>query len=298
MDFRFLTYLINPAEVWHSAMYNAHRWFWAASVLLGMFLLYTAIFATGVFLNLTLLQEQWLLHRPLTGVDCVFHLWASLGEVPVSLLLTLILGIGCLCLGYRRRILPYLLLVLLLGVSTEFAGKQLFPQPIPVSFSTGREALNCPQIEDQPYTVKLLVLLGMWLQAPPMPPQSIRDAQYSATTPFTLDNTYTEYSYPSGHAIRWSFLGLVTCWLVWRHFRRRNLRMLRGLFMALALVVAFTGGFAQFYIGAHLTTDLIAGYLLGAGSACCAIGILLQNKMSPGGLSVSDKCKSPTSVVK
>jgi len=278
MDFRFLAFLINPAEVWHSAMYNSHRWFWAASALLALFLLYTAVFATGVFLNLTLLQEQWLLHRPLTSVDCIFHMWVHLGEAPASAFFTLILSIGCLWLGYRRRILVYLLLILLLGVGVEFVGKELFPQSIPVSFNAGGEALHCPQIEGQPYAVKLAVLLGMWWQAPPVPPESIHDAQYSATTSYTLDDTYTEYSFPSGHTIRWSFLGLTVCWLVWKHMRRRRLHVLRGPLMTLALAIALVGGLAQFYIGVHLSTDLIAGYLLGASSACCAIGLLLQNE--------------------
>ncbi len=256
---------------------TAHKWFWAAFVLLAFFLVYTAIFSSGVLLNLTLQLEQWLLHRPLTGVDCIFRVWARVGEVSFSLLFTLLLGIGCLLLGYRRRVLPCLLLLLLLGAGVEFEGKQLFPQPLPVSLRLGIDSLQCPQIEGQPYSMKLLVLLGIWWKVPEIPPEGVRNGQYSATTPFTLNNAPPDYSYPSGHAIRWGFLGLVACWLVWRHMSRGILRVLRWLLMAFALAVAFGGGFAQFYIGFHLATDLIAGYLLGASTACYAIGLLLRN---------------------
>lgn len=45
-----------------------------------------------------------------------------------------------------------------------------------------------------------------------------------------------------------------------------------------AAAVTFGGGFAQLYIGVHLTTDIIAGYLVGASPACCTIGVLLRNE--------------------
>jgi membrane-associated phospholipid phosphatase len=43
----------------------------------------------------------------------------------------------------------------------------------------------------------------------------------------------------------------------------------------LFLVVSFFGGFMQFYIGVHTLADTIAGYLLGAAAASCAIGFLI-----------------------
>lgn len=59
--------------------------------------------------------------------------------------------------------------------------------------------------------------------------------------------------------------------------RKPSLRVVRWLLIILALLVAVGGGFAQFYIGYHLGTDVLAGYLIGASSACCAIGLLLRN---------------------
>lgn len=61
--------------------------------------------------------------------------------------------------------------------------------------------------------------------------------------------------------------------------RRRGLRAFRVLLMVLALVFAFGGGFAQFYLANHLPTDVICGYLIGFGFACLAIGMLLRNAL-------------------
>ena len=96
-------------------------------MLLAFFLLYTAIFLTGALLSPTLRLEQWLLHRPLTGIDWVLHQWKKFGEVPMSLFFTFLLGIGCLWLGYRRRVLPYLLLLMVLGIGSEAVENKSFP---------------------------------------------------------------------------------------------------------------------------------------------------------------------------
>jgi len=253
-------------------------WFLAVLVLLVLFIIYTAIFSTGVLLYPNLQLEQLLLHRPLTGIDCVFFEWKLFGEVWFSLLLTLALGIVCLFLGYRRRVLPYLLLLLLLGVGAEYVGKQYFPQVVPVNMQVGINSLACPQMWREPRSVKIMVTLGMWWEAPAVHPRRVAYERYSASAPLIFDeNANVEYGYPSGHAIRWCFIGLVVCWLAWRHIKSR---LLRAFLMALALVVVPGGGFAQFYIGMHLATDVVAGYLLGASSACCAIGLLLLNKTS------------------
>jgi membrane-associated phospholipid phosphatase len=255
----------------------AHKCFGLALVLLAFFLLYTAIFLTGALLSPTLYLEQWLLHRPLTGIDCVFHQWKRFGEVPMSLFFTFILGIGCLWLGYRRRVLPYLLLLMLLCIGSEVVGKQIFPQPVPVSLELGMSNLGCQQMSEQsPLSLELRLVLGMWWEAPRAPAWRIHRTLVSATTPFTLDVTATHQGYPGGHAIRWMFLGLILSWLVWKHVRKR---LLRRLLLVITLVVAFGGGLLLVYTGSHLVTDLLAGYLIGASAACCAIGLLAQNEI-------------------
>ena len=253
----------------------ARKWFMWALLLLVLFGIFTAILATGILLYPTLYVERWLLHRPLTAVDCMFFEWKQLGEVGFSLFFMLVLATTCLLLGYRRRIFLYLFLLLLLGVGAEYVGKNQFPQIIPANTQFGINSLACPQIWQQPRTVKLEVALGMWWQAPPVRARRLENEQYSASAPFIFDDNATiAFGYPSGHTLRWDFLGLVACWLCWRHVKRRILRVL---LMAIALVVAFGGGFAQFYIGQHLSTDLVGGYLLGTSLACCAIGLLCIN---------------------
>jgi membrane-associated phospholipid phosphatase len=236
----------------------------------------TAIFAAGIFLYPMLHVEQLLVQRPITGVDCVFSEWARLGEIDGGIFFTLILGIVCLLLGYRRRVLPYLLLLLLLGVGVEYVGKQVFPQPVPDRLNIGLISLRCPQLSRQPRSVCWSVAVGMWWEAPKIPARRIEIAHYAAIAPLIIDDDATiNYGYPSGHALRWSFLGLVACWLCQRHIRRR---LPRTLLMVLTLLITFGGGFAQFYIGNHLGTDVIGGYLLGLSAACCAIGLLQRNQ--------------------
>ena len=260
---------------------TARKWLWAAVVFLSIFLVYTTIFSTGTLLIPTIGQEQWLLHRPLTGADCTLRIWASAGDGPFSIFFTLVLSAVCLRLGYRRRVPFYLLILLLFSVGIEFVGKQFFPQPLPQRVDVGLNALDCPQIDGQPIATKALMLLGMWWAAPPPTQQALLEAQRGAAPlfdPHTETLVPTENSYPSGHAIRWSFLGLIACWLAWRHMRHGHLRALRFPVMVVALILALGGGFAQFYVGAHLSTDVIAGYFAGFGFASWAIALLLRNQ--------------------
>ena len=264
----------------------SHKWFGLALVLLALFLLYTAIFLTGALLLPTLYLEQWLLHRPLTGIDCVFHQWKRFGEVPMSLFITLSLGLGCLRLGYRRRVLPYLLLLTGLCIGSEVVGKQIFPQPVPVSLESGMGNLGCQQMSEQsPLSLEVRLVLGMWWEAPRAPAWRIERTRASAHTPFTLAATLPHQGYPSGHAIRWMFIGLILTWLAWKYVRKR---LLRKLLLAITLAIAFGGGLLLVYTGSHLVTDLLAGYLIGASAACCAIGLLAQNEVR-GNVAVTKK---------
>ena len=262
----------------------AGKWFWAALVLLSIFLVYTAILSTGAFLIPTIQQEQWLLHRPLTGIDCVFDTWATADTGPPGLLLLLALAVVCLRLGYRRRVLFYLVVLFVLSVGIELAGKQLILQPLPRRVEIGLTALDCPQINNQSTFTKVLMFVGIWWVAPQATQQSILEAQRGSTPSFSSNTeppVPTDNSYPSGHAMRWSFLGAIACWLVWRHLRRPDLRLLRPMLMVLALLIAIGGGLSEFYIGNHFLTDITGGYLIGIGFSCFAIGLLIRNVIPP-----------------
>lgn len=265
----------------NSLRYNFthYRWFSYAFLLLFLALLYTLVFMSGVLLYPTLRIEQWLLYRPLTGVDCVLRDWVSVFQVGVSLVVVTILGFICILLGYRRRMLSYLLLLLLLGIGIEFVGKQVLPFPVPQPIERGLLSLRCPELPDQSPMVRLSIAAGMWWVAPEISYWDNKMLQRGKTTPLVIDDSaYMLYGYPSGHALRSSFLGLLLCWLCWRHIRRK---WLRRSFVLLMLIVAFSGGFIQFYLGIHLSTDVIVGYLLGFSVACCAIGLLQRNKKQP-----------------
>ena len=258
-----------------TTFFQKQRWFVISALSLLLGVIYTVIFATGVFLYPMLHIEQWLLLRPITRVDCVLTQWARIGEADITFGLACVLSVVCVLLGYRKRVVLYLLLLFLLGVGIELIGKNTFPQQVPGVVQQSLNALHCPSLEGQPRLTRYLVTLGAWWEASPVTQASIQKAQQGAMAPLVFDaHTAVEYWYPSGHTIRWTFLGLLACWLSVQHVRRR---LLRRILVVLTSLIAFGGGFAQFYIGYHYSTDLIIGYLLGISGACCMIGLLIRN---------------------
>lgn len=216
------------------------------------------------------------MQRPLTRFDCVVYQWRNLGEAPVSLILLLVVCVVCWLLKYSLRVAFVLLLLFGTGIGVEYLGKQYIYQPMPAAFGTGMASLGCPQIWRVSHLKLIPLSLGAWWVAPDAPPFRVAEEQAAATAPFSLNaNSNEEYDaytgYPSGHAYRWMLIGLVALWLTWRHVRKR---FLRRLLMVIFLALAFAGGCGQFYIGAHLLTDMLGGYLLGAFLACCAIAAL------------------------
>ena len=247
-------------------------WFAWAGALVLLFGLYTALLINGVLNASTVQIEQWLVQRPVTRLDCTFYEWRNLGTASFMAVLLIIVGLLCVRLGYRWHVLPCLLIVFLVGIGGEVAGKALLTQPIPQPVSSGLSLLNCPQLHVQPASVRLSAATGLWWNVPPAPEWLSLRLERLAHLPLTVGGVYEATSYPGGHALRWSFLGVLMGWLCQRHIQRLSLRIPLQM---LALVATLGGGFMQFYIGAHLITDTIAGYLLGMAAACCAISILL-----------------------
>jgi membrane-associated phospholipid phosphatase len=251
----------------------ARLWLLAVGMLVALCLIYTGFYSLGVFNLVTSQQEHWLLLRSKTKADCVLLQWSTLGSMPVMLLLTVLLGLFCWRLGYGRRTLLALLFLFSLGVGMESLGKQLFAQPIASTLRSGMAALACPQWSDHPHSMsqQVLVALGEWWQAPSLPRGQADWAQTVARMPLSFDHAIYEHSYPSGHAMRWCFVGLLACWLFYRHVQAC---LLRWVLMTLASLVALGGGLLQFYLGVHLLTDVIAGDLIGVSLACCALALL------------------------
>jgi membrane-associated phospholipid phosphatase len=77
----------------------------------------------------------------------------------------------------------------------------------------------------------------------------------------TVYVTETGKSFPSGHAFFAAvFLGLVA-YLTFTHFSHRSFRILTS---SSILILIFLIGASRIYLGAHWTSDVLGGYLLGA----------------------------------
>ena len=112
----------------------------------------------------------------------------------------------------------------------------------------------------------------MWWLAP-LPPRGLQDWAHNVSQ-MPINTSFAQltlsHSYPSGHAIRWWFTGLLIAWLLWKHIKSG---IVRWPLVVLTLILSFLGAAIQLYVGAHFIIDTLAGYLLGTSLACCAIGI-------------------------
>lgn len=254
----------------------ALRWFLLAALLLLLFLAYTAILTSGALDTSTAQVEYRLLGRPITRVDCLFYAWRNLGRASITLVLIILLGGVCLLLGYRWTVVPYLLILLFICLVCEVVGKSVLTQPLPRPVNFDLSVLSCPQIHNQPASVRLSAAAGIWWNLPPPSQQLIEQIHLLAQRPSNFGGDVIETSYPGGHAMRCSFLGGLAAWLCWRHIKRQAMRVPA---MLVIVVAFFSIGLMQFYLGVHLITDTIAGYLFGMAAACCAIGLLLVNSL-------------------
>jgi len=255
---------------------DARKWFLLALLFGCLFLVLTAFYASGMINRATLEVERWLIGRPLTQFDCVLVEWRKFGAVFINLILIAMIGIVCALTHYRWRVLPYLLFLILISIAIEEIGKKLFSLPVSLTIHSGMAALACPQ-DGQSRLQHLQLGLGMlWIA--PIPPPGLQDWAHTVSQlPINtiLDRLIPSHSYPSGHAIRWWFTGVLVAWLLWKHIKSS---IVRWPLVALTLILCFLGAAIQFYVGAHFLIDTLAGYLLGTSLACCAIGLLILNE--------------------
>ncbi len=251
-----------------------NTWFIAGIVFSLLFLGYTALYAMKVLNIQTLEIARSLLLRPITRVDCMFFEWRNLGEVPVSLVIASMLGGICVLAGFRRRVVLFLILLLLVGVGVELAGKKALSLPLPATLRSGMTVLECPQLTDKPLSYQLAAATAQWSKIPDPPRVQVSWAHDVSQMPFVFKPGETERSFPGGHAVRWSFLGIIECWLCWRLIRSR---VVRAILVPVFFLGSFLGGFMQFWIGVHFITDTLSGYLLGIALGCYAISLLILN---------------------
>lgn len=254
----------------------ARKWLLLTLIFAGLFLLLTALYTMGALDIATLVVEREMIGRPLLQFDCVLVEWSNFGAAPVNLAFIALVGTACGLTRYRWRVLPCLVLLVLVGIGAEQIGKTLIALPFPALMRSGMVSLACPQAGPSPLQ-HLQLGLGMWWEAP-LPARNVQDwAQTVSQMPINLNSGRLEdnQSYPSGHAIRWWFTGLLMAWLCWRHSKRG---VARWLFVVLTLTLCFLGAAIPFYVGVHLLSDTLAGYFLGTALACFAIGLLLLNE--------------------
>ena len=255
---------------------GVRKWFLLALLFGCLFLAFTALYASGVMNRATLEFERLLIGRPLTQFDCVLVEWRNFGATTFNLIFIALVGLICGLTRYRWRVLPYLLILILVGLAIEELGKYFFSLPVSLSMHSGMAALACPQ-EGQSKLQHLQLGLGMWWIAP-LPPPGLQDWAHAVSQlPINvgIHQLIPSQSYPSGHAIRWWFTGLLVAWLLWKHIESD---IVRWPLVVLTLILSFLGAVIQFYVGAHFIIDTIAGYLLGTSLACCAIGLLILNE--------------------
>lgn len=259
---------------------EARRWLLLALSSGGLFLVVSLLYALGVLDLPTLLVERWLVGRPFLQVDCVLVEWRNFGAPSITLTIFTCVGMVCvLTRRYRWPLLPCLLLLILLSAFVETAGKQVIGIPLPLTLQSAMISLSCPQ-RVHGLSTQLPLFLGMWWEAPLPSPSAIAFAQTVAHQPIRLTPGAFEdfYGYPSGHAIRWCFTGVVLFWLCRRHIR--PLALSRPLAVVL-LVLCYLGATIHFYIGAHLPGDTLAGQLLGTALGSLAVVLLLLTENRP-----------------
>jgi membrane-associated phospholipid phosphatase len=264
---------------------EARKWFLLALIFGCLFLALTAFYATGVINQATLEVERWIIGRPLTQFDCVLVQWRNFGAATVTLVFLAFIGVVCGLTRYRWRVLLYLVILILIGIAVEELGKKSLALSLTPIMRSGMTTLTCPQAGHS-HLLQLQLALGMWWNAP-LPTLNVQDwahtvSQLPVSTNF--GRLQRSNSYPSGHAIRWWFTGLLLAYLFWKHVKPG---IVRWLLVTLVLILSFFGAAIQFYVGVHFITDTLAGYLLGTALACCAIGLLIinekkNNKERPG----------------
>ena len=255
---------------------GVRKWFLLALLFGCLFIAFTALYASGVMNRNTLEFERWLIGRPLTQFDCVLVEWRNFGAATFNLIFIALIGIICGLTRYRWRMLFYLLILILVGIAIEDVGNRFFSLPVSLRMHSGMAALACPQ-EGQSSLQHLQLGLGMWWTAP-LPPLGLQDWTHAVSQlPINvgIHRLIPSHSYPSGHAIRWWFTGLLVAWLLWKHIKSG---IVRWPLVILTLSLSFLGAAIQLYVGAHFIIDTLAGYLIGTSLACCTIGLLILNE--------------------
>ncbi|MBI2404724.1 phosphatase PAP2 family protein [Candidatus Gottesmanbacteria bacterium] len=92
------------------------------------------------------------------------------------------------------------------------------------------------------------------------------------TTIFPKFHVVQPYSYPSGHAARSTFLGVIVGAIVFKRFA--SMPQKRKLFIFLIAGYCVFVWVSRIYLGHHWLSDIVGGVLLGASVSLAAVGVL------------------------
>lgn len=109
-------------------------------------------------------------------------------------------------------------------------------------------------------------LIGkLWLYHPGPPPDFFR---YQLPFSFPAVHVDTDYSFPSGHVSRTTFMAVVAAFLASNYLRKKKQTVFVIVF---CLVIAALMVFSRVYLGEHWASDTIGGLLLGGSMGFFAI---------------------------
>jgi membrane-associated phospholipid phosphatase len=161
-------------------------------------------------------------------LDAGFTLIRNVGNLPVSVILALLIGVSLIRTG-RARIALMLWALFAGGSIVELIGQHWLPSSMPSS-------LERPDLDTlNPITVRTpgLTILKRILQPP--------------------------YAYPSGHAFRVLLLA-AGAWIAWWSTRAEYDRVSRPAVLVTGVALM---GVALVYLGDHRVSEVLGGYLLG-----------------------------------
>lgn len=114
----------------------------------------------------------------------------------------------------------------------------------------------------------MLELIGKTIVYQPITPHDL--LRYVSLLPLVSSRIHPGFSYPSGHALRAVFLGIVFAEMVLTSRWQRATKIALGVLLLLGEIAMFV---SRVYLAEHWFTDVVGGALLGAASALVALSV-------------------------